>query len=161
MLKRSGNIALLAVISLLAVGLIAGVAFAATGGEPANGTNAQGSCNGAGYRWGAVMAGNNSAIRTEVAKALGMSAEDLQKELDSGKTCAEVAQSKGISTEQLAEIVQKVKTDLLDKAVAEGRVTEEQAKVMKERIANSDCTGNGCGRGNRGNGRGLGGGASQ
>jgi len=163
MLTRNRKIVILAVMSMMAVGLIAGAAFAATQGTPVAGTNSQGCGNGAGngsgYRWGAVMAGNNSAIRTEVAKALGMSTEDLQKELDSGKTCAEVAQSKGISTEKLAEIVKKAKTDLLDKAVAEGRVTEEQAKVMKDRIA--DCTGNGCGSGNRGNGRGLGDGASQ
>ena len=163
MLTRNRKFDVLAIVSLLALGLITGVAFAATNGTPAAATNSQGcgngAGNGAGLRWGAVMAGNNSSIRSEVAKALGMSTEDLQKELDSGKTCAEVAQSKGISTEKLAEIVKKAKTDLLDKAVAEGRVTAEQAKVMKDRMA--DCTGNGCGMGNRGSGRGLGSGASQ
>lgn len=45
-------------------------------------------------------------LESEVAAVLGISAEDLQKELANGKTVAQVAQEKGIATDQLLSTLQ-------------------------------------------------------
>lgn len=61
------------------------------------------------------------------AKALGMSVEEIQIRLESGDTIAQVAQSQGLSLEEFrGKIVQSAK-DVLDQAVQDGKLTQEQA----------------------------------
>ncbi|RKQ89019.1 hypothetical protein [Brockia lithotrophica] len=67
------------------------------------------------------------------AEALGMDRKALAAELRSGKSVAEVAQEKGVSTDALvAKALEGVK-ERLDKAVENGRITaEERDKRLEE-----------------------------
>ena len=70
-------------------------------------------------------------VPTEVAAALGVSADDLKKELQLGKTIAQVAQAKGISTDTIAAALKQKINDAADKAVKDGKVTQDQATKIK------------------------------
>lgn len=142
------------IVAVMALGLMTGVVLAAnrsdntaaTGkgrsqsgscDETSCGSGNNGSCGGsggAGYRWEKIVDGGASAMHDEIARALGISPEEYQKEREGGKGCEEIAAAKGISAQQLAEIEIKVKSDLIDKAVADGKLTQEQAQLLKDRL---------------------------
>ena len=49
-----------------------------------------------------------------------------------------LAENLGISVEELEQAIQQTHLDLLDEAVAEGRITEEQAAEIRERIESGE-----------------------
>jgi hypothetical protein len=49
-----------------------------------------------------------------------------------------VAEKLGVSEEQLKTAVQDVELEMIDEALAEGRITEEQAAKMRERVENGE-----------------------
>jgi membrane-bound lytic murein transglycosylase B len=140
MMSRQRKVVLSLIVVLLAIGLVTGVALAATSGAGAA-TKGGSTCVGC-PSGGCPIATNCQSVQADVAKALGISVEDFQKELAAGKTCAQIAQEKGISTQQLAQATAKIRSDLLDKAVASGTLSQDQAKFMKDRIA--QCAGSWC-----------------
>lgn len=80
----------------------------------------------------------------EAAKALGMSTEELKQQVTAGKTLAEIAQDKGVSTEDLTNAMLARTKAALDKAVTDGKLTQteadarlEQAKERIEKALNS------------------------
>lgn len=77
------------------------------------------------------------------AEKLELSATDLEARLDKGETLYQVAASQGISSEQFTAMLTEVRGQVLDQAVKDGTITQEQADWMKQRGA-------GMGRGNRG-----------
>ncbi len=84
------------------------------------------------------------AVLDAVAKALGMTTADVQTQLRSGKTLADLAQSKGVDQNTVKQAIvaaQKAQVDQLQQA---GRITADQATQMKSRIdqeaANLDLT---------------------
>lgn len=75
----------------------------------------------------------------EVAKDLNMAPKDLLAELRSGKTINQVAQEQGVAPQTIVDdLVGKVDARV-DKAVSEGKLTQEQGDKIKakapERIA--------------------------
>jgi len=64
------------------------------------------------------------------AEALGMTPEDLQAQIDAGKTPWQVAQSQGLTDEQIRDLMLKAHDKALDAAVAAGVITQEQADWM-------------------------------
>lgn len=62
---------------------------------------------------------------------LGMDKETFMKELKSGKTLLQIAESKGVTKEQIIEVETKQFTAQLDEAVKAGKITQEQADKMK------------------------------
>ena len=74
-----------------------------------------------------------------VASYLGLSAAELRTQLEAGKSLADIAKAQGKSVDGLkAAIVAAAKTSL-DQAVADGKLTADQAKQMLDRItANVD-----------------------
>lgn len=94
---------------------------------------------------------------------LGISATDLEARVEAGETMWDIAAAEGMTVADFSAIHQEVREKALDKAVSEGKLTEEQAEQMKTRTGRGgmgfmrgDCTGNGPmgGRGWRGQGRG-------
>ena len=79
------------------------------------------------------------------AGQLGITPEELQAELDAGKTMYQVALDKGLTQEQFVELKQTSRAAALDEAVAQGLLTQEQADLMKQR--GSGMMGNGTGMG--------------
>jgi hypothetical protein len=63
----------------------------------------------------------------DAAAILGLSTDELRTEFQSGKSLAQIAESKGISEDSLvSQLVAKL-TERVDQAVADGRITQEQA----------------------------------
>lgn len=73
-------------------------------------------------------------IRNQISVILGVDASALKTELKGGKSLAEIAQAKGIST---TELVKKIKTAVnanIDQAVKEGKISPDQAVKIKTKF---------------------------
>jgi uncharacterized protein YidB (DUF937 family) len=70
----------------------------------------------------------------ETADWLGMPAEDLGRELRSGKSLREVAEARGKSKQELTTFLTDLVKQRLDKAVQEGKLTQPQADQMLQRF---------------------------
>ncbi len=71
-------------------------------------------------------------IDTAIAKGLGMSIGDLRQALQSGKTLGQIAQEKGLTTDQLSSVVLNAYNNALTQAVKDGRLSQSQADVILE-----------------------------
>ena len=69
-----------------------------------------------------------------MAEALGMTDEELDTELAAGKTMWQVAEEKGLSTEEFQQLMIEARTSALEKLVADGVITQEQANWMQSRM---------------------------
>ncbi len=88
----------------------------------------------AGYRVGKYFDRSMHGTLTEI---LGLSDEELYQLRASGKSIEQIANDKGISTEQLLEKMIKARTEQLDKLVKDGKITEEQKATMLEKMEES------------------------
>jgi len=70
------------------------------------------------------------------AEILGMTIEELQTALDAGQKFHEIAESKGITQEQMHEKMQSKMKEHLSGLVAAGTITQEQMDKHLERMAN-------------------------
>lgn len=71
---------------------------------------------------------------TTAATYLGLSEAELRAQLAAGKTLADVAEAEGKTVEGLVAALVEEGEARIDRAVAEGRLTEEQASAAKERL---------------------------
>jgi hypothetical protein len=91
------------------------------------------------------------------AEALGISQDDLEAELDGGKTMWQVAQEKGKTLEEFQKLMVDARTNAFKQMVADGVITQAQADWMLSRMQNMG--GQGGGRfGGQGGCPGMGGG---
>lgn len=75
----------------------------------------------------------HDAMLDAFAEKFGMSADDLQARLDAGDSMWDVAQEKGMSTEDFLALRQGVRDQMIDQAVKDGKLTQAQADRMKAR----------------------------
>ena len=68
------------------------------------------------------------------AEALGISHDDLEAKLDAGETMWSIAQAQGLSDDEIAKLMVDARTKALDKAVADGVLTQEQADWMSQHM---------------------------
>lgn len=68
------------------------------------------------------------------ATALGMTEEELHTELHSGKTPAQIAEAKNVSRQTLVDALVAAENQRIDAAVADGRLTAEQAAEKKTNV---------------------------
>jgi len=80
------------------------------------------------------------------AEKLGMSAEELNAALAEGKTMWQIASEKGLSTDEIVTLKQEARSAAVEKAVASGALSQEQADWMQERMQQRRA-GGGYGRG--------------
>lgn len=73
-----------------------------------------------------------------VAQRLGLTSEQLLQEIQSGKTLHQIGQEKGVSDADLKSTILGVVQPKLEQAVADGKLTQEQADRVVERIQNAD-----------------------
>lgn len=88
---------------------------------------------GPGRGWGGAQ-----GILETVAEVLGLTPEELSSELQSGKTLGEVAEAEGADTQTIVDAVRAQVTEMLKEAVESGRLTQEQADRILERLAECD-----------------------
>ncbi len=75
------------------------------------------------------------------AEVLGMPPEELRAELQAGKSLAEVADEQGVDPQAICDAAHAQREEMLQQAVADGRLTQEQADSILERMAQheGDC----------------------
>jgi hypothetical protein len=70
----------------------------------------------------------------DLAKALGITPEQLKSEFQSGKKLPQIITDRGLTVEQYHQKIMEIKKEDLAKAVSEGKLTQEQADKMIQRI---------------------------
>lgn len=63
-----------------------------------------------------------------------VSQQEIDKARADGKSLSEILKAKGVTYEQYKTVMLEAKYEVIDKAVAEGKITEDKAKIMKEKI---------------------------
>ena len=124
--------------ALLLVGLLlagmAGLALA-QGPQPGQGTP------GPGFGWGCGgygMMGSgwnmHQAMLEATAKALGLTADQLTAEFQAGKTLPEIAKEHNVELAAVQKALADARKAALDKAVADGWLTQKQADLMLDHM---------------------------
>jgi hypothetical protein len=80
-----------------------------------------------------VLVEYRDEIDSVVARELGISTDELLNEMEAGKTIAEIAEEKGVSSEDLTAAVAAEISKIADKLAADGGLTTEQAKNIKSK----------------------------
>jgi hypothetical protein len=78
-----------------------------------------------------VLEESREELESEVAKQLGISVDDLQHEVESGKTIAELAEEKGVAVGDLTDAVAAKISEIADGLAADGEITSKQAGEIK------------------------------
>lgn len=81
---------------------------------------------GYGFRFGL----NGGSLVDVTAKVTGLTAADVVKELQAGKTFADVAQANGKTANDLVNAFLADRKAVVDRAVADGRITQDVADTM-------------------------------
>ncbi len=119
----------------LAVGVVAimaltlgGTVFADTPEE----TDAQAYCAGYG---GHGFHGEGAACSETVSELLGLTPEELCELRQEGKSLADIAAEHGVGVEELVEAIMAEKTEAVQARVGDGTLTQEQADLMIQQMA--------------------------
>jgi hypothetical protein len=135
MKTRKWKLLAVVVVVLMAVVVLASVALAQ---EPTNSLgHRMGPENGfgrAGVAMGPHWGGSENSPITVIAEQLGMTVEELVAELQAGKTIAQVAEERGVALDTIVDALVAWHAERLAEAVAEGRLTQEQADAILENI---------------------------
>lgn len=87
------------------------------------------------HQWMHQAGGVHETVWNAIAEQLGMTSEELTAAIDGGKTLAQIAEEKGVSTADLAATMESGMKAGLAKAVEDGILTQEQADQMLEQMA--------------------------
>ncbi len=75
---------------------------------------------------------DKEVIQTAVANALGISVDELEAIRAEGKSLPQIAEELGVEMSAVQEAVQAARAEALQQAVAEGKITQEQADWLLE-----------------------------
>jgi hypothetical protein len=67
------------------------------------------------------------------AGKLGISESELEARLEDGESMADIADAEGLSRDEFVTMMREARAELIDQAVKDGKITEEQANWMKNR----------------------------
>lgn len=166
------TIAFVAVLTLGVIGM--GVAYAQdptpespfTPGGMMGGWGRQGSTSGMSemHEWMTSTGGMHTLVWDALAGALGLTTDELNAELDGGKTLAALGEEQGLDRAALAAVLEDAHVDALAQAVTDEVLTQEQADTMLAQMEGRyewmlDNMGAGAGYGMMGGGRGMMGGS--
>lgn len=134
MIKKIFFLASLALV-IAAGGLFyVGEAYAQSS-EPAPASQAQGPW---GYGWNRVCEGAG-VVSEAISSLLGLTQEEIHAQRQDGLTLSEIAAGQGVSDQTLLNAIESAQAEMIAQAVADGRLTPEQAETalarMQERAA--------------------------
>jgi uncharacterized protein YidB (DUF937 family) len=86
------------------------------------------------HDWMHQGGGIHETVWNELAKQLGLTANELTAQVNSGKTIGQIATEKGVSTQDLATTMKNAMKAGLSQAVKDGRLTQEQADLMLQQM---------------------------
>ena len=131
-IKKLAAVGIMSLATVLAgAGLAAAASDATASGSAAN---AQAVHAKYGSQHGPWQKGKTNLIQT-AAQALGMTPEDLAKELKAGKTLTDVAAARGKDSAKLAQDLQTAMANRIDEAVKAGKLEAKQAAEIKAGLA--------------------------
>jgi predicted DNA-binding protein YlxM (UPF0122 family)/lambda repressor-like predicted transcriptional regulator len=110
-----------------ALATAAGTAMAATAQKPA--TTVEHRFHGQ-HDFGLKGFGNNSSL----LNLLKTDKNTLEKELESGKSLADVAAEKGVSKQQVVDLLTKLRTQQIDQLVKDDKLTQAKADQIKSKL---------------------------
>ncbi|MEK7325556.1 MAG: hypothetical protein AAB217_09915 [Chloroflexota bacterium] len=87
------------------------------------------------HQWMTTNGGMHTLVWNGLADALNLTPDGLNEQLASGKTLTQIAEAQGVSQEQLAAVLETSVQAGLDKAVADGVLTQAQADQMLGHMA--------------------------
>jgi hypothetical protein len=93
-----------------------------------------------------------------LAELFGLTTDDLAEARQEGKSLSEIGQERGVTEGEILSTMLEARKKALDTAVAEGRITQERADAMLERMQGrmkarmDQPAGGGCDDGGRGGG---------
>jgi uncharacterized protein YidB (DUF937 family) len=68
------------------------------------------------------------------ADTIGVTVEELREAVRGGQTVAAFAESKGVDPDQVEQAIVAALTEAIDRAVSTGRISEERAAALEERL---------------------------
>lgn len=149
------------IIAALVAGLVLGSIGLASAAPVADGTAE----TGMGIRLGATIRSAGATLADVVAKLTDSSVEDVRAKRAEGTSLAAIASDAGVSAETVVSETLKARKEVLDDAVADEKITQDQADAaldrmetrLEDRVASTEaCTGDGTGGGRKGQGGGMG-----
>jgi len=82
--------------------------------------------------------GDPGAVLETVADVLGMAIDDLRTEIHGGKSVAEIAETQGVDTQTIVDAIHAEVEQWVQQGVTDGRLTQEQADLILERLTEFD-----------------------
>ncbi len=73
---------------------------------------------------------DNAALNATIAELLGMSVEELEKALSGGETIRTLFEESGRDMAEVQTALQAARAEMIQQAVADGSITQEQADRM-------------------------------
>lgn len=89
------------------------------------------------WPWAPLSLMSGPELREAIAQALGMTPQEVLLELRAGKSLKQLAQEKG-KEQQVKDTILKLLKERLDRAVSNGRITQEEADKIYDRLQKSD-----------------------
>jgi hypothetical protein len=86
------------------------------------------------HAWMHQDGGMHERVFTAVADQLGLTSDELSAQFEGGKTLAQIAEEKGVATQDLAAIMEEGMKAGLEQAVKDGAITQEQADLMLQHM---------------------------
>lgn len=71
----------------------------------------------------------------QIAKVLGLTADELKAQVGSGKTLAAIAKEKGVDVQKVTDVLVQGMTARLDQRLKDGAMTQEQYNQQKSQLA--------------------------
>ena len=149
-LKKSAPL----MIAVLVLGLVLGNVLSTQRHED---TTAPAGVTGLGLRLGGAMRDAGGRVSDIVAKLTGLEADEVEDQRQAGKSFSAIAETKGMTSDELVTKRSRLREQLLDDKVEAGEITQAQADDalarMKDRLTDRvDSTDAGRGMGGRGMG---------
>jgi hypothetical protein len=117
---------------------VPGTGYGMMGGRGARGGMNMGSGAGIGVNGNAAgtqMGFMHDGMIAAFAGQLGISVDDLNARLANGETMAQIAASKGLTTDQFSTLMINARSQAIDQEVTNGDLTQAQADWMKQHSA--------------------------
>lgn len=92
-----------------------------------------------------MMSTYHADLHAATAEALGLTVEELDAELDAGKTLVQIAGEQGVDLEDVLAAREAARADIVAQLVADGKITQAQADWMLERMEARAAAGYGAG----------------
>jgi hypothetical protein len=89
------------------------------------------------HQWMNTSGGMHTFVWNTLAEKLELSNDELYEQVNNGRTIAQIAESKGITITDLVATLEMAHVDVLNQAVADGNLTQDQADNILAQMTGS------------------------